>query len=400
MLKPETEMEAALTALSRAGVVRVDCSRIEIDPDPVFREVMTALYRREFGRFAPSFIAAALAAEKILRAPHATRDNRCRRLRTELRGLLERWNGQQVPSVLFDAPRFQGSLGGHPVAEQSRLLDGETERLTLPRVISVTSGRAGGGSAPLGLDVDALAWALPPDADDAAPAAVWVVRNLAGGPGSEEQLERFAREVAALQSAGDLPDARLVRWVILDGPLGPAGEQCAARLRLLTSTGPQFEALGTILGTPVSFPPPVPRPPAPPALELEMVIPRVTDVELVAARALEQLAENLDLAAAEIGKLKMALVEACINAFEHGGERAGRVRILFTVGAGELAMRVENRGRPLGALPPQAAAGREAGGRGWGLTLIRELVDEVSLEPREDGVSLLMVKRLTRGEHG
>ena len=63
-------------------------------------------------------------------------------------------------------------------------------------------------------------------------------------------------------------------------------------------------------------------------------------------------------------------------------------------------MRVENRGRPLAALPARAAAGREAGGRGWGLTLIRELVDEVALEPREDGVSLLMVKHLGRGEHG
>jgi anti-sigma regulatory factor (Ser/Thr protein kinase) len=57
-------------------------------------------------------------------------------------------------------------------------------------------------------------------------------------------------------------------------------------------------------------------------------------------------------------------------------------------------MRVENRGRPLPALPARAAAGRDAGGRGWGLSLIRELVDEVALEPREDGVSLLMVQHL------
>jgi len=76
------------------------------------------------------------------------------------------------------------------------------------------------------------------------------------------------------------------------------------------------------------------------------------------------------------------------------------VRLVFSVGGGRLLMRVENRGRPLAALPARAAAGRDAGGRGWGLTLIRDLVDEVALEPREDGVSLLMVKYLGGGEHG
>jgi anti-sigma regulatory factor (Ser/Thr protein kinase) len=400
MLKPESEVEDALAALSRAGIVRVDCRRVALDADPVFREVVTALYRREFGSAAPAFIEAALAAEKIRRAPQARRDDRRRMVQAELRGLFERWNGQQVPAVLFDASRYQARLGGHPASEHVRLLADETERLTLPRVISMASGRVGGQSAPLGLEVDALAWALMPCAEGPETEAVWVVREIAGGAGGDDQLERFARDVAALQSAGDLPGECLTPWAILGAPLDPAGERCAARLRLLTSTVPQLEALGNILGGSVSFPPPVPLSPAPPAVELELVIPRVTDIELVAARALEQLAENLDVDAAEIGKLKMALVEACINAFEHGGERAGRVRVVLTAGAGRLSMRVENRGRPLAALPPPAAAGREAGGRGWGLTLIRELVDEVSLEPREDGVSLLMVKRLTRGGHG
>ena len=400
MLKPEPEIETALAALSRAGVLRVDCRRVSLDPDPVFREVVTSLYRRDFGSAAPAFIAAALAAEKIRRAPQARRDDRRRTVRAELQGLLERWNGQRVPAVLFDAPQYRARLGGQPAAEQARLLAEETERLTLPRVISVASGRVGGRSAPLGLEVDALAWALLQSVEGTETDAVWVVRELAGGAGCEDQLERFAREAAALQSAGDLPDGRLTLWAILAAPLDPAGERCAARLHLATSTGQQLEALGTILGRPVSLPPPLLLAPAPPTVELELIIPRVTDIELVAARALEQLAENLDIDAAEIGKLKMALVEACINAFEHGGERAGRVRVVFAAGAGRLSMRVENRGRPLAALPPLAAAGREAGGRGWGLTLIRELVDEVSLEPREDGVSLLMVKRLTRGGHG
>jgi anti-sigma regulatory factor (Ser/Thr protein kinase) len=190
-----------------------------------------------------------------------------------------------------------------------------------------------------------------------------------------------------------------VRWAILEAPLDAAGELTATRLRLSTSTWPQLETLATLLGAALILPPPAPTAAAEPAFEIEMVIPRVADVELVAVRALEQLAEMLAIDTEVTGRLKMAVVEACINAFEHAGSADGRVRLVFSVSGGRLLMRVENRGCPLAALPSPAAPGREARGRGWGLTLIRELVDEVVLEPREDGVSLLMVKHFGRGEH-
>ena len=263
------------------------------------------------------------------------------------------------------------------------------------------SGRVGSGVSLPGLELDALAWALRaeagmPDADVA-----WVARLLPGGAGGSEQLAQFDRDVAALQMAGELPSTRVVRWAILEAPLdgdgrADRGPPAALDLHVAAARGPGAAARG--------------RADLPPAgsgarrrsrtLEIEMVIPRVADVELVAARALEQLAENLAIDAVVTGRLKVAVVEACINAFEHAGVADGRVRLVFSVGGGRLLMRVENRGRPLAALPAPAAAGREARGRGWGLTLIRELVDEVALEPREDGVSLLMVKHLGRVEHG
>jgi anti-sigma regulatory factor (Ser/Thr protein kinase) len=399
MLKPEAEVDAALAALRLAGMARVDCARVAVDADPVFRDVVSALYRREFGRTAPGFVAAELAAEKIRRAPEAARLRRREAFRGALRGLLEAWDGQEVPAVLFDAPAWRARIA--PLAAEARAaaLAEPAARIALPRVLSVAAGPVGGGVAAPGFACDALAFAQRPAADPGAPeaAVAWVARIVAGGGASAEQLERFDREVAALQGAGDLPAGRLVRWALPDAPLDAAGERCAARLRIATSEPAQLEALAAGVGAAGGFTLPEAAAPPRPALELEMVIPRADDVELVAARALEQLAENLDLDAAATGRLKMALVEACINAFEHGGDRDGRVRLVFSVAPGRLAVRVENRGRPLEALPPAAAPGREAGGRGWGLSLIRELVDEVSLEPREDGVSLLMVKRLEGG---
>ena len=99
-----------------------------------------------------------------------------------------------------------------------------------------------------GLEVDALAWALraeagAPDADVA-----WVARLVPGGGGGSEQLAQFDRDVAALQMAGELPPARVVRWAILEAPLDGAGDAAAARLRLSTSTWPQLEALANCSG--------------------------------------------------------------------------------------------------------------------------------------------------------
>jgi serine/threonine-protein kinase RsbW len=133
---------------------------------------------------------------------------------------------------------------------------------------------------------------------------------------------------------------------------------------------------------------------------MEMVIPRAADAELVAARALEQLAENLGMSPEDAGRIRTALVEACINAFEHSGDRDGRVRLSFAVAGGRLVMRVENRGRALASLPAPAVAGDQPRRRGWGLTLIRQLIDEVRIEPREDGVSLVMEKDLGGQSHG
>ena len=388
MLKLEADVETALAGLSRAGVVRVDCTRIIVDGDPVFHDVVQALYRREFGGMTPEVVAATLAAEKVRAAPSVRRRLRRETVRAALRGIFSAWEGQQVRSDLFNAAAFRDRRGN------------EGETMTLPRVISVASGHLGNGVALPGLEFDAMAWTIPARGDTPDGEVAWVARLLQGGAGGSEQLAQFDRDVSALQTAGEMASMRVVRWAILEAPLDGAGDSTAARLRISTTTWPQFEAMAALLGVTPALPPPEPISNAKPAFEIEMVIPRVSDVELVAARALEQLAENLAIDTVVTGRLKVALVEACINAFEHAGSADGRVRLMFSAADGRLLMRVENRGRPLAALPSPAAAEREARGRGWGLTLIRELVDEVVLEPREDGVSLLMIKYLKGAEHG
>ena len=178
------------------------------------------------------------------------------------------------------------------------------------------------------------------------------------------------------------------------------GTEAAVRGRVLLSTSLQGEMLGRLVGSAdAGLLASEEAEPRGQPLEFEMSIPMVSETELVAARAVEQLAENMNFDPNEIGRIKMALVEACINAFEHSGREGEKVRLSFSSDGRSLSIRVENRGR---SLSPGALKGsgrfREMKKSGWGLSLIRELMDEVEIEPRDDGASLVMVKHLSGKE--
>lgn len=127
-----------------------------------------------------------------------------------------------------------------------------------------------------------------------------------------------------------------------------------------------------------------------------LVLPMVSETELVAARALEQVAERVDFPDEEIGKIRMALIEACINAFEHSGSKDGKIYITFTLDKEKLSIVVEDKGVSFdpGRVPVPdrekilAAHGR----RGWGIELIRSLMDQVIFEDVPVGTKLRMIK--------
>ena len=55
----------------------------------------------------------------------------------------------------------------------------------------------------------------------------------------------------------------------------------------------------------------------PKGTEVDLKIPMLPDMELAAAKTAEAMAEYAHFSEDEIEEIKMALIEACINAFEH-----------------------------------------------------------------------------------
>ena len=141
----------------------------------------------------------------------------------------------------------------------------------------------------------------------------------------------------------------------------------------------------------------VPFPAGENVLHFSLVLPINSESELVAVRALEQIATYTELDEDSIDKVKMALIEACINAGEHSQSYEKKIRIYFTVYSEAIEIRVEDRGQSFDPVEVQSRIVREADPlsqkRGRGLVLIKEMMDEVRFEKTDIGTRLYMVKK-------
>ena len=139
-----------------------------------------------------------------------------------------------------------------------------------------------------------------------------------------------------------------------------------------------------------------------PADEFAIEFPAGDDTELVAANAVEQIARRMDFQPEAITQIKHALIEACINAAEHSLSPERKIYNRFRAEGDKLVITVSSRGLTVpaglsenGASSPEKGEGAR-GRRGWGLKLIRQLMDDVEFERVDDGTRLRMTKYLRK----
>lgn len=142
--------------------------------------------------------------------------------------------------------------------------------------------------------------------------------------------------------------------------------------------------------------------------EVTLTLPMLPDMEVAASKTVTALAEYMEMSQDRIDEVRMAVLEACINAFEHSRSEDGKVLITFSVlGTGaepeKLQIRIEDSG--IGFDPEDVAEPRiedklkAESKRGWGLKIIRSLMDEVDIRSSANGTTVTMSKyRAERGE--
>jgi serine/threonine-protein kinase RsbW len=137
------------------------------------------------------------------------------------------------------------------------------------------------------------------------------------------------------------------------------------------------------------------------AREVSLTIPVAPDMEILATAQASALGEFIQMPRDKIDEVKLAIVEACINAFEHAHSKDDRVHLTFRVGRDEggpdfLEVEVLDQGEgfdhSLVDVPSPEKTFEEGKKRGWGLQIIRSLMDSVAITSGDWGTRILMRK--------
>ena len=137
------------------------------------------------------------------------------------------------------------------------------------------------------------------------------------------------------------------------------------------------------------------------AREVSMTIPVAPEMEIVATAQAAALGEYIAMARDKIDEVKLALVEACINAFEHADCRDEQLYLKFRLGREPngrefLEIEVTDKGKGFDSARVEEPTIEKSfvhhRKRGWGLQIIKSLMDEVEITSGVGGTRILMRK--------
>ena len=136
--------------------------------------------------------------------------------------------------------------------------------------------------------------------------------------------------------------------------------------------------------------------------EVKLALPMVPEMELEASKTAAAIAASIRMSPDRIDEVRLAVVEACINALEHSQASDREVFVTFqVVGAGDpekLRISVHDNGVGFSAEgreePTMESKLKAVRKRGWGLKIIQGLMDEVEIRSGAEGTTVVMSKML------
>lgn len=127
-----------------------------------------------------------------------------------------------------------------------------------------------------------------------------------------------------------------------------------------------------------------------PGKKIELHIPSILGFEKIAMDAVASVAAKMGFTDERIEDLKTAVSEACLNAIEHGNKMDAGIKVGISLTGDESKLMVVVSDEGSGTIKirtpniEEKIEGRDRS-KGWGIFLIKSLMDEVEFEAKPDG---------------
>ncbi len=372
-------------------IVRLSSNLVEAMPENiVLKDYVEARFRLEILHEPRVLVVAESLVKFLKRAPKTMAKFYRRNSAIGLRELLSVFNCQETPKALLDYFVFRERYKGAEDFEILEHIKENTEKIVLPQI--VYTAHTVSFYQPISQVTDkersAVAFGFEQKKYTDENEIVWISAEIDSKLEANKELTKFwcdRLEMVALMC--DFANYKI--WLVAPEGFSPEASEILERRKAFGSSKKQIELLIKFLDAEDVLSEKI-RP-----NEYEMIVPMGEDTELIAAHAVEEIARRHSFEPKAINQIKTALVEAFINAEEHSHSPDRKIYQKFAVEDDKIVITISNRGLRFDDKKSTEIKPDE-GRRGWGLKLMKTLMDDVKFEQVDDGTRISMTKFLKK----
>ena len=383
------EFDQLIDGLHVYELINSSGSFIEVNAESyIWMDYLRAHYRAEVAAEPRARVVATTLLETLKRAPETMTRKYRRDSAVGLRDVVSKFNCQDVPASLFHYDRFAAAYKGEDASTINDGLEAEKDLIQLPQVIQTAACASYSATFDCDRERCVVAHAFEAAEYTSENEIVWLAAEIDSKLEATRELtqEWCDRLVTFARESGF---ERFRIWLIAPEGFSKRAAKFLDERKAFGSSRRQVQ----LLAARISQDEQVEKSKAD---EYEMIIPMGADSELIAAHAVEKIARRVNFRPEAVNQIKTALVEACINAAEHSLSPDRKIYQRFVLEDDRLVVTVASRGvvpAPLSRENGESAEPKSGKSRrGWGLKLIKTLMDEVEFEHVDDGTQLRMTK--------
>ncbi|MBE7517570.1 MAG: ATP-binding protein [Chloracidobacterium sp.] len=325
-------------------------------------------------------------AELVEGAPHLMRQHYRDSASLGIKELLRLFDGRSIARAMIDYYPYHDDLKGRSADEIAERTAASEDMFTLPETIFAADAASFYPPIATQLDAGRAAVAIIANNEPNEDRAVWIAAEIDSKlEAAADTAEFWCDRLEMLAAHCGFRRAQI--WLIAPEGFAPDALDILNARGAIGTSKAQFALLQREFGKAAAETPP----------SYEVIAPMGEDAEMFVVRTIDSIAERHRLPQEAITPIKTAVVEACINAAEHSLSPDRRLAVSFTVLPERIDITVASRGVRLSPRHNEEQIG-DVQRRGWGLRLMKSLMDTVVIEAVDDGTRLRMSKSFPRSD--